>query len=298
MSSDPLLDQLQHHVSNSLPAQLPELVAFIVGANPSNGARSPKLWNAAFRACGIDGVMYPLDVDGANLPTVLQLLKQDSRVIGVAVAAPHKSLVAKTYVEHLSPTSKMSESVNLLYRAKDTKFIGENTDGLAALQSLRRAQMISPSQEILVLGCGATGRSVLSSLLTVVDAQRIRVAVRGDSAQGWLSGLGLQPIDFASLEHSCAQADLVINCTTVGWGSDADQSPMSEKAIAHLPDNCSVFDVVYQPDVTEFCRIAALRGLRTLGGNEMNFLQAVLAFSLANPMADEARVVAAMKSTL
>lgn len=298
MSSDPLLDQLQHYVSNGLPTQLPKFVAFIVGTNPSSGARSPKLWNAAFAACGIDGVMYPLDVDSANVPTVLQLLEQDSRVIAVAVAAPHKSLIAKAYVGYLSPISEVSESVNLLYRAKDMKFSGENTDGLAALLSLSQAQMISPSQEILVLGCGATGRSVLSALLTLVEAQRICVAVRGDSAQKWLSDNGLQTIKFENLEHNCTQVKLVINCTTVGWGTDAGRSPLSEKAISQLRDSCSVFDVIYQPEITELCRLAKLRGLRTLGGNEMNFLQAVLAFSLANPTADQTRVIAAMKSML
>ncbi|MFM8014552.1 MAG: hypothetical protein ACKPCO_00550, partial [Actinomycetota bacterium] len=91
MPSDPLLDALRQIVTNDLPSSLPSHVAFIVGSNPSKGARSPKLWNAAFKSLGVDGEMFPLDVTQQNLAALLQILEGDSRVVGAAVAAPYKA---------------------------------------------------------------------------------------------------------------------------------------------------------------------------------------------------------------
>ena len=49
--------------------------AAIIGGNPSEGARSPQLWNAAFRSC-IDSLMHPFDIDAEDLPHLMEALNQ------------------------------------------------------------------------------------------------------------------------------------------------------------------------------------------------------------------------------
>jgi shikimate dehydrogenase len=283
MSSDPLLDQLRHFVSNALPAQLPEVVAFIVGANPSSGARSPKLWNAAFVACKIDGVMYPLDVDSANLPTVLQLLEQDSRVIAVAVAAPHKSSAAKLFIDRLSPTSEVSGSVNLLHRAEDMKFDGENTDGLAAVMSLNEVVSELESSKCLILGCGPTGRSVISGLLQYTNRSNIHVVFRDESNLAWIIRAGVKHSLWNDLSSALSDAEIVINCTSVGWGAQANVSPLSEYQLTCLSSSTLIFDVIYQPPITKLVESASKLGFQTLNGLRMNLLQAAIAIEKALP---------------
>ena len=77
MQLDSLVSNLNVLVANNLPLALPERTAFIVGVMPSQGARSPRLWNAAFQAEGWGGEMLPLDVAQDQVVSVLKHLEAD-----------------------------------------------------------------------------------------------------------------------------------------------------------------------------------------------------------------------------
>jgi len=330
MPSDALLNDLRKVVTNELPERLPNTVAFIVGANPSKGARSPKLWNAAFKALGIDGEMFPLDVTLQNLAPLLRILERDSRVVGAAVAAPYKADLAQLLGERLAPAAKHCGSINLLSRNDDrdagrapasplvaasaapaqsstpaplpahahasaAPFIGSNTDGIAAVESLREVRPDFADENVLVLGCGGTGRAVIASLLNEVNPANLFVAIRSERHRAWLNSLGAQPLPTDLAGVDLASFGVVVNCTTVGWSDQADASPLDDAQIASLGHQCTVFDVVYQPDPTLLLQRAKARGLTTLSGSRMNLLQAVIAFTTANRGADMAAVAAAMK---
>ncbi|MEY4401796.1 MAG: hypothetical protein RL072_1661 [Actinomycetota bacterium] len=307
MPSDTLLDDLRRVVTNELPTRLPGTAAFIVGSNPSKGARSPKLWNAAFKALGIDGEMFPLDVPHQHLAKLLSVLESDTRVVGAAVAAPYKADFAELLHDRLAPAAARCGSINLMSRNADNKssgtprsesvarFFGSNTDGIAAIESMREQRPEFASSDVLVLGCGGTGRAVIASLLNDVKPNRVSVAVRSNRHLAWLNGLGVQtvPANLAGVDLS--SFGVVVNCTTVGWGDQSDDSPLDDAQIAGLAAGCMVFDVVYQPDPTVLLRRAKARGLSTLSGTRMNLLQAVIAFTTANHGADSTTVASAMK---
>ncbi|MFZ9707573.1 MAG: shikimate dehydrogenase family protein, partial [Ilumatobacteraceae bacterium] len=264
MPSDALLNDLRKVVTNELPERLPNTVAFIVGANPSKGARSPKLWNAAFKALGIDGEMFPLDVTLQNLAPLLRILERDSRIVGAAVAAPYKADLAQLLGERLAPAAKHCGSINLLSRNDDrdaghvpasplaaasaAPFFGSNTDGIAAVESLREVRPDFAHEKMLVLGCGGTGRAVIASLLNEVNPANLFVAIRSERHRAWLNSLGAQPLPTDLAGVDLASFGVVVNCTTVGWGDQPDASPLDDAQIASLGHQCTVFDVVYQPD--------------------------------------------------
>lgn len=306
MPSDALLSDLRSLVSNDLPARLPGTVAFIIGANPSKGARSPKLWNAAFATLGIDGEMFPLDVTTENLAAVLHVLEGDPRVVGAAVAAPYKADFAQMLAGRLSAAARHCGSINLMSReangalgglkgAASTHFSGSNTDGIAAVESLREVRADFARMPMMVLGCGGTGRAVIASLLNEVKPANLTVAIRSARHRAWLDSLGVAACSATLDDADLAGARVLMNCTTVGWGSDADKSPLNDAQLASLHAECTVFDVVYQPDPTLLLRRARARGLTTLSGSRMNLLQAVIAFTTANKGADPQKVAAAMQ---
>jgi shikimate dehydrogenase len=88
----------------SNPLTYPEGKPFaaILGANPSRGARSPLLWNAAFQAHGVDAEMLPLDVSAEGLIPLLDVLDATPTFIGGAIAVPHKEAVARWLGERCS----------------------------------------------------------------------------------------------------------------------------------------------------------------------------------------------------
>ncbi len=91
--------------------------AVIIGETPSLGARSPKLWNNAYRAFNKKCKMYPIDVYEKNLENLIIELKKDKRFIGGSVTAPYKEKIIK-FLDGISPESKKIGSINTLIKKK------------------------------------------------------------------------------------------------------------------------------------------------------------------------------------
>ena len=49
-------------IENKINLNINEKFALILGSTPSKGARSPKLWNRAYKKLGKKTKMYPADV--------------------------------------------------------------------------------------------------------------------------------------------------------------------------------------------------------------------------------------------
>ena len=295
---DKLAHVLESIVDNKVVLEEFHSLAFIVGATPSQGARSPRLWNAAFQAEGGGGEMLPLDVAQDQVVSVLKHLEADPRVIGVAIAAPYKSLAAELYREALTQAAAQCGSINLLFRLQNNRFVGSNTDGLAAFESLREVEPEVGRKQILLMGCGATGRAVAAVLGEQLGAERLAIAHRNPTHAEWISRLGATPWKFSKLSERLGSVDVLINCTTIGWGDNSDKAPLSEAEIGLLPTSSLVFDVIYQPDPSQLLRLARKRGLKTLSGSRMNLLQASMAFCASNPRANHMTVQAAMQSAI
>jgi shikimate dehydrogenase len=254
------------------------------------------LWNAAFAAAGIEGEMFPLDVAANRLGRLLEILQNDPRIVGVAVAAPHKSELARLLAGRLTVAAGRCGSINLLSRNEADNLVGSNTDGLGAIASLQEVRPDLSDSRILVLGCGGTGRAVIATLVDSVRSSQVTVAVRGGHHRTWLESLGVIVADQWTAGLDFSTFDVVINCTTVGWGEHAEFSPLAESQLRTLPARGTVFDVVYQPDPTVLLRDARALGLATLSGTRMNLLQAVIAFTTANRETGRERVIEAMRA--
>ena len=88
--------------------------------------------------------------------------------------------------------------------------------------------------------------------------------------------------------------DVVINCTSIGFGDQEMESPLSEMQIANLKKSTIVFDIIYQPLKTKLLEIANNNDISIFNGLEMNLEQAVLAYQYAvksNNNLDEIRTV-------
>jgi shikimate dehydrogenase len=259
----------------------PEFAA-IIGVNPSKGARSPKLWNAAFAAHSLEAAMIPLDVEVAQLPLLLDALDADSAFIGGAVAAPYKEWVAHWLGARVSaPVAKIG-AVNCLYRGHDGHLAGTNTDGEAALTSFEAFNGAITGRQALLLGAGGAGKAVAAYFSAALGrGGRLTISARSSTAVTFARELDAEWADWNHLDPSLENVDIVVNCTSIGWGLQSGQSPLSAEQLALLQESATVFDVIYQPRPTALLQMAARRGLRTFDGLAMNLEQAILAFEYA-----------------
>ncbi|MFD1597813.1 shikimate dehydrogenase family protein, partial [Halobellus rarus] len=74
-----------------------------------------------------------------------------------------------------------------------------------------------------------------------------------------------------------AEADLLVNATSVGMEPDVDETPVPAE---HLHGDLAVLDAVYTPMETRLLRDAASAGATTVDGAWMLLFQGVEAFEL------------------
>ena len=258
--------------------------AAIVGANPSKGARSPGLWNAAFAAHGIDAEMIPIDVPGEHLEWLLATLDNNPWFLGGAVAVPHKEAVARWLGERVAPEAAAIGAVNCLFRDSSGRLVGTNTDGEGALVSFENRFGAVAGRSVLLLGPGGAGKAVAAFFRRAVGPNgRLFIAGRSPGGRRYAERLECEWVEWRNLAEALPGVDVLINCTSVGSGATAGESPVASELLAHLPERALVVDIIYQPSPSALLILAARRGLAVLDGGVMNLEQAVLAYGYAAP---------------
>jgi len=268
------------------PLTYPEGRSFaaILGANPSRGARSPALWNAAFQAHGVDAEMLPIDVPAERLDALLGVLDATPSFLGGAIAVPHKEAVARWLGDRCSAEAADIGAVNCLYRAANGRLAGTNTDGEGALVSFRNRLGEVAGAQVVLLGLGGAGKAVAAFFRRAVGPSgRLIVCSRSDSARAVAERLSARFIAWADKASVFPETDVLVNCTSLGFGAQVDASPVDAAELSRLPGRARVFDIVYQPSPTVLLARAAARGLAVLDGTAMNLEQAVLAYGHAAP---------------
>ena len=271
------------HISNQISVGADERFAAILGANPSQGARSPALWNAAFATHQGSETMVPLDVDGDNLSPLLAELEADGRFMGGAVTAPHKETTAQWLDRRLTPTAQKIGAVNCLFReGANGPLMGTNTDGEGALACIEAAFGAVGGRTVVQLGAGGAGKAIAAFL---ADAgAKLTLCVRApEKISGFAGRLGAAVHPWEDREQTLGRASLLVNATSLGSAAEGmvDETPLAESAVALLPADAGVYDIIYDPCPTLFLSLASTRGLKTGDGRGMNLEQAILGFGYA-----------------
>ena len=259
-----------------------EKYAAILGESPSKGARSPILWNRAFKKLNLNAEMVPLDIAEDNLSKVLSFLQNDKYFIGGAVAVPYKEKVFNWLKKYgsLSEEANNIGAVNCLYRDKNNHLKGTNTDGEAGKSSLLRNYGSISNKNILLIGYGGAGKALLAFLeKEVLPNGKIYCLTRQKGINKEYANVKF--INSTQVNQNFHKFDILINCTSIGFGEKINDSPIHLDKL-NYNKNLFIFDIIYQPLETKLLKISKSLGLRTLNGLEMNLEQAVLAFGYAS----------------
>jgi shikimate dehydrogenase len=274
---------LHPFLSNEILIHPQEKYTAIIGANPSSGARSPLLWNAAFNAYGINVKMYPFDVTAENLENLLEYLEETPSFLGGAVAVPYKENIASWLGSSLAKEAAKIGAVNCLARDDYGKLMGYNTDGDAAIYSFEKSFGQLEGRSVVILGCGGAAKSVSTffKYRSGTDG-KISIASRSEIGKKFADKLNEKWVPWHDLSSILPETDIVINCTPVGHnaGNQADLSPLSDEQLSLLPRHAIVYDIIYQPNPNKLFQSVKAQNLCFLDGSEMNLQQAVISFSL------------------
>lgn len=205
-----------------------ERFAGIIGDRPSQYAKSPALWNAAFRGLGLNAAFLPFDVDQANLAAVIGTLRRSERLLGCSVTVPYKIRV----LELLDEVDRRAESigaVNTIVRTPDGRLVGYNTDGSGFIAALTTTVVDAPivttslaGVDALLLGGGGAARAVAVYLAERLGSGRLfianRTAARSSSLAEAVNAAGghATAVDEDDIARVAPGVALVVNGSTKG----------------------------------------------------------------------------------
>jgi len=258
---------------------------FGVIADPVGHSISPAVHNACFAAKKINAVYLPLFVSGGKSEFDNFLNNITSRpwlgFKGFSVTIPHKVNAleyAQEKGEQIDPVAVRIGAVNTLVIGINERINGCNTDYAGALDALTGAMGISRKQlkgkTVGCFGAGGVARAIVAGLADV--GAKITIYNRTvEKAQGLAHEFECH---FASIDEiQNLNADIIINCTSIGMHPNVNESPISAE---HLKSTQTVFDTVYNPFETQLLQDAKKAGAKIVNGAEMFIYQAAEQFKL------------------
>ena len=246
-----------------------------VTGDPVDHSLSPVMHNAAFRELGIDAVYELWPATAAELPDVIQQVRQHD-VLGLNVTVPHKPAVF-ALVDEVRDTARRIGAVNTVI-PMNGRLAGDNTDVYGFTRSIEEAAD-APRGTGLVLGAGGASAAVLLAM-SGMGLDRIlltnRTRSRAENLANSLDIANLHVVDESEIQANLPEVGIVVNATSVGWHDEA--TPLAADAIASLPVGSIAVDLTYRE--TTFLRLARERGLHAIDGLGMLIHQGARSFEL------------------
>ncbi len=240
--------------------------------NPVGHSLSPPMHEAAYDELGLEARYVTFEPDQDALAAAIE----GADALGIAglnVTIPFKQAA----LEIVAPEDLATRigAVNTIDFSGSGPPTGYNTDAVGALRALRDHDVDLEDARAVVVGAGGAGRAVAFGLAdagaTVAIANRTEPKARQlAEAVPRASGHGL-----ADVERLLAEADVLVNATSVGMEEDATPVPADA-----LHGDLAVLDAVYQPLETRLLRDAAEAGATTVDGAWMLLYQGVEAFEI------------------
>jgi shikimate dehydrogenase len=236
---------------------------FATFGNPNLGNPAPAVYNAAFKAAGIDAVyvaLEPADI-GAAMNGVRHL-----GLGGGTITAPFKQEILR-HLDEVDGKADEIGAVNVVVN-RGGRLVGYNSDWIGAMNALR--EVVDPADRpVALLGAGGVARAIAFGLqkarARTVIFNRTWDRARDLCAQFDCAYGG----DLDAVEPGF---DVIINATSVGMGDQLGPSPINDEPLTSTP---VVFDVVVRPRETLLMQRARRFNCPVIGGIAMVAHQAV-----------------------
>ncbi len=251
---------------------------------PVSQSKSPVMHNAVFTELGLNWAYVPLPVHPDQMERALKgLIALGFR--GANVTIPYKETVLP-FMNDLSPSAHAINAVNTISVTPDGRLLGDNTDASGFIEDLQENNIDVQNSTALILGAGGSARAILYGLLqagchevTLLNRSldKAHQVVQEISASFAKTNIQTDILDETNLARF-SNANLIINCTSLGMKANADQMPWYDHISFHKGQ--IVYDLIYNPNPTRFLEKAQQDGARILNGLGMLVHQGVLSFTI------------------
>jgi shikimate dehydrogenase len=249
---------------------------------PLTHSFSKKYFTEKFLKQGLENYeydLYPLP----NLSDLPELINGTPDLCGLNVTVPHK-IGVMFYLDKVDPAAKEIDAVNCIkivnsqpveaffsgeLSSMQMKLEGYNTDAYAFEHSLMPL-LKKHHQKALILGTGGASRAVAYVL------KKLGISFKKVSRRASGKLLSYKKLDADILEDYT----LIINTSPVGTAPNINECP--EIPYQFLSNKHLLYDLVYNPEETEFLKRGKAKGASIKNGLEMLHLQAEKSWEIWN----------------
>ncbi|PZW40491.1 shikimate dehydrogenase [Mesonia algae] len=236
----------------------------LIGKNISYSF-SRKFFQEKFNQLQIDATYENFDLQ--HIEELKLVLQKNKSLNGLNVTIPYKESILP-FLDELSPEAQQIQAVNTI-KISNNQLIGYNTDAFGFMKSLFPI-LEKQHTHALILGTGGASKAVANALKSMGIEYRF---VSRNSQQ--------QDLAYADLDETIIQEhQLIINCTPVGTHPKVKESPALPYQF--LESSHLLYDLVYNPPITEFLAKGKIRGCSIYNGKKMLEYQAERAWQIWN----------------
>ena len=235
---------------------------------PLGHSFSKTYFTEKFKTEKIDAEFVNFESD--NIEQTLQVIKTTPSLKGFAVTIPYKEKIIP-YLDHISEDARKIGAVNSVkveHTISGSILTGYNTDILGFRESLLEFIQTPPTQALL-LGTGGASKAVQHALAS------LGIEVFTVSRTPHFS-----EISYDQVARFLSNTPLIINATPVGMWPHVTNCPDIPYHL--LSSNHYLFDLIYNPEITEFMYRGQQQGARIKNGLQMLYLQADYSWKLWN----------------
>ena len=236
---------------------------------PLGHSFSKTYFTEKFKAEKIDAEF--VNFESANIGQTLQVIKTTPSLKGFAVTIPYKEKIIP-YLDYISEEAQKIGAVNSVkveYTIAGPILTGYNTDILGFKESLLQFIQTSPTQALL-LGTGGAAKAVRHALASLgIEVLTVSRTPHSPSE-----------IAYDQVARFLPNTPLIINATPVGMWPNVTDCPDIPYHL--LTPNHYLFDLIYNPEITEFMYRGKQQGAQIKNGLQMLHLQADYSWELWN----------------
>jgi shikimate dehydrogenase len=206
--------------------------------------------------------------DIAHINEIHTILENNKNLKGLNVTIPYKESVMP-FLDVIDKESLAIGAVNTIKIDKKKGLVGYNTDHYGFAKAIADYFPIE-SKKAIILGNGGSSKAIQFVLKTM--AFETLVVSRKDSNS---------TITYDELnEDIISSHHLIVNCTPLGTFPNIHEYP--HIPYKHVGKDHLLFDLTYNPQVTEFMEIGMIQGARVSNGHKMLIYQAERSWKIWN----------------
>lgn len=248
--------------------------------DPIEHSKSPIIHETVLEEQGLDFEYRKVKVEKGGLKEYIDEAKRLG-VCGFNVTMPHKKDIME-FLDGTDTEALLFDSVNTV-EIKDGRLFGYNTDGRGFVQAIYDLGFEICGKNVVILGAGGVA-STIALKCEIEGAKKITVLNRTlSSAQTIAAELDeyeceaiAEELTTPNITNAMPDCDILVNATPLGM-SGIENNFEDFSFFDSLKTGALVYDLIYNPEETEFLKEANLRGFKILNGLNMLIYQGIWA---------------------